>query len=390
MAKLNTHQKTATKKIKPCLVHIEHKPYPKIINKRFHQIRYNMNENKVDTVFISYLPNIRYLTNYSGSFAFMLINHDEIHFFTDDRYEEQVVTELYDLNNMRVHITRDVWKYIEDTGIIKKIKTLGIEQDHLNYFEAINIRTIIHKNNKKFKPITDIAELYTQPKSPEEIESIQKSCNIAEEVFEYILDFIKPGITELDIAIEIDYQARLRGSEETAFNTIVTSGTRGGLVHGQPSNKKIKKNDIILMDFGCKVDGFCSDISRTICCGKPTSEQKQIYALLYEAMSKAIEEVRPGMKGDYLDDIARKMIKNAGYGDYFKHSLGHGLGLICHERPTITFRLQNQIIPEDVVLAIEPGIYLPNKFGMRVEDDVLVCKTKNIKLTNAPDKLLQV
>ena len=390
MAKVSTTKKIAIKKLKPCVVHIEHKSYPETINKRLHQIRYNMSENKVDAVFISYLPNIRYLTNYSGSSAFMILTHDEILFFTDDRYEEQVITELYDLNNMRVHITRDIWKYIEDIGIIKKIKVLGIEQDHLSYSEAINVRTILHKNNKKFKPISDIADLYTQPKSPDEIEYIKKSCNIAEEVFDYILGFIKPGISELDIAIEIDYQARLRGSEGTAFDTIVTSGTRGALVHGQPSSKKIRRGDIVLMDFGCKVNGFCSDITRTVCCGKPTAEQKQIYTLLYDAMSNAIEEVRPGMKGDYLDDVARKMIKDAGYGDYFKHSLGHGLGLICHERPTITFRLQNQIIPEDVVLAIEPGIYLPDKFGMRVEDDVLVCRTKNIKLTNAPDKLLQI
>ena len=381
---------TANKKGKSCIVQIEQKPYPQTINKRLHQIRYNMIENRVDAVYISHLPNIRYLTNYSGSWAAMFITNDEIHFFTDDRYEEQVVTELYDLNSMRVHITRDVWKYIEDLNIMKSIKMLGVEQDHLSYVEATNIRTKLHQKNIKFKPISDIVDLYTQPKAPEEIENIKKSCNIAEEVFEYILDFIKPGITELDIAIEIDYQTRLRGSEGNAFDTIVTSGYRGALVHGQPSNKKIKRGDIILMDFGCKVNGFCSDISRTVCCGKPTAEQKQIYTLLYNAMTTAIEDVCPGMKGDYLDGIARNMIKKAGYGDYFKHSLGHGLGLVCHERPTITFRLQDQIIPEDVVLAIEPGIYLPQQFGMRVEDDILVTKTKNIKLTNAPENLLQV
>jgi len=390
MAKTNQKKTQVSQKLKFHVVQIEDKPYPEIINKRLYQIRFNMNEQKVDAVYISHLPNIRYLTNYSGSWAFMLITNDEIHFFTDDRYEEQIITELYDLNNMRIHITRDVWKYIEDTGIIKTVNTIGIEQDHLTYTEAINIRTRLHKNDKKFKPISDIVDLFTQPKSPEEIACIKKSCNIAEQVFEYILDFIRPGISELDIAIEIDYKARLLGSEGTAFDTIVTSGSRGALVHGQPSNKKIKRGDIILMDFGCKVNGFCSDISRTICCGKPKPEHKQIYTLLYDAMTTAIRDVRPGMKGDYLDNVARKMIKNAGYGDYFKHSLGHGLGLICHEKPTITFRMQNQIIPENVVLAIEPGIYLSDKFGMRIEDNVLVAPTKNIKLTNAPDKLLQI
>jgi Xaa-Pro aminopeptidase len=385
-----TISKKNPKKLKSSIISVEHKPYPTAINKRLYQIRFNMNENRVDAVYISYLPNIRYISNYSGSWAFMLITNEEIHFFTDDRYEEQIKTELYDLHNMKVHITRNVWKYIEDTGILKSIKTLGVEQEHLSYIEAVDIRTIMHSNNIKFKPISDIVDLYTQAKSEEEVGFIQNSCNIAEQVFEHILDFIKPGVTELDIAIEIDYKARLLGSDGIAFDTIVTSGARGALVHGQPSNKKIKRGDIILMDFGCKINGFCSDISRTVCCGKPKTEQKQMYELLYQAMTAAIENVRPGMKGDYLDGIARKIIKNAGYANYFKHSLGHGLGLICHERPTITFRMQDQIIPEDVVLAIEPGIYLPDQFGMRVEDDVLVGKTKNTKLTNAPDKLLQV
>ena len=386
-----TSKKTNTiKKLKSNTVSIEHKPYPETINRRLHQIRYNMSDNKVDAAYISYLPNVRYLTNYSGSFAFMLITKDEIHFFTDDRYEEQVKTELYDLNNMRVHITRDVWKYIEDTGIMKAVKAFGIEQDYLSYADAASIKMKLYQKKIKFRAISNLADLYTQYKAPEEIEHIRRACNIAEEVFEYILDFIKSGITELDIAIEIDYQARLRGSEGPAFDTIVTSGARGALVHGKPSNKKIKKGDIILMDFGCKVNGFCSDISRTVCCGKPKAEQKQIYALLYNAMSRAIEEARPGMKGDYLDGVAREMIKDAGYGDYFKHSLGHGLGLVCHEKPTISFRLQDQIIPEDAIITIEPGIYLPEHFGMRVEDDVLITKTKNIKLTNAPEKLLEV
>ncbi|MCL2039646.1 MAG: Xaa-Pro peptidase family protein [Bacteroidetes bacterium] len=389
-SKKTPNNKAQNKKTKLTSVRIEHKPYPATINKRLHQIRFNMNENKIDAAFISYLPNIRYLTNYSGSWAYMLITTDEIYFFTDDRYEEQIITELYDLNNMRVHITRDVWKYIEDLKILETVKNIGIEQDHLSYAEATDIKSKMNLIGVRLKPLSDLVDLYTQAKAPEELECIKKSCNIAEEIFEYILDVIRPGITELDIAIEIDYQARLHGSEGTPFDTIVTSGERGALVHGQPSHKKIKKGDIVLMDFGCKINGFCSDISRTVCCGKPKTEQKKIYKLLYNAMSTAIEEARPGMKGDYLDNVARKIIKDAGYGDYFKHSLGHGIGLICHERPTITFRLQDQIIHEDTVLAIEPGIYIPKQFGMRVEDNALIGHTKNTKLTNAPEELIQV
>jgi Xaa-Pro aminopeptidase len=359
-----------------------------VVNTRFQQLRFNMTDNKIDGIFVSYLPNIRYLTNFSGSAAALLVTENEIHFFTDDRYEEQIKKELFPIENLKTHITRDIWADCNAKNLLAGITALGAEAEYLSYAEAVAIRQSIHSKSVKFKAISNLVEKFTEPKSPEEIASIKKSCNIAEKVFEHILQFIQPGMTELDIAIEIDYKARLLGSEGSAFDTIVTSGSRGALVHGQPSTKKIKKNEIILMDFGCKVEGFCSDITRTICVGKPTKEQKAIYELIYNAMSEAISAVRPGMKGHYLDAIARNMIEEAGYGDYFKHSLGHGLGLICHEKPTITFRMQNQLIPENVVLAIEPGIYLPNKFGIRIEDDVLVGKLENEKLTNAPKELL--
>ena len=362
--------------------------YPTTINRRFQQIIFNMADNKVDGIFVSYLPNIRYLTNFSGSFASILIKNDKIHFFTDDRYEEQIKDELFEIPNLVTHITRDIWGYCKQEKLLDGITSFGIEAEHLNFNEAIFIRQFIHSKKIKFKAINNLVEKFTMPKSKEEIENIQASCNIAEQVFEHILNFIKPGMSELDVAIEIDYRARLLGSEGPAFDTIVTSGKRGALVHGQPSDKKIKKNEIILMDFGCRVKGFCSDISRTICVGTPTKEQKNVYNLIYNAMSKAISEVRPVMKGHFLDGIARNMIEEAGYGEYFKHSLGHGLGLICHEKPIITFRMNNQTIPEDVVLAIEPGIYLPEKFGIRVEDDVLVTKKGSVKLTNAPNELI--
>ena len=361
---------------------------PTTIDRRFQQINFNMADHKVDGIFVSYLPNIRYLTNFSGSAAAMLIKNDEIHFFTDDRYEEQIKSELFEIPNFTTHITRDIWGYCLQKKLLDGITMLAVEAEHLNFNEAISIRQLVHSKKIKFKAVNNLIEKFTMPKSQYEIDCIKKSCNVVEQVFEHILRFIKPGMTELDIAIEIDYKARMLGSEGPAFDTIVTSGKRGALVHGQPSSKKIKQNEIVLMDFGCKVNGFCSDISRTICVGTPTKEQKKIYDLIYTAMSKAISEVRPVMKGHFLDGIARKMIEEAGYGEYFKHSLGHGLGLICHEKPIITFRMNNQVIPENVILAIEPGIYLPEKFGMRVEDDVLVTKAGNIKLTNAPQELI--
>ncbi len=385
-----TAKKVTKKTTKKTTKKHERMECPEFIDKRLRQVRFNMEDNKVNAVWATYLPNIRYLTNFSGSSAAMLILPDEIHFFTDDRYEEQIKTELFDIPNLHTHITRDPLGYTMDNDLLDNSPKLGIETEYIIHAEAMAIRSkLMTKRKTKMLPIHSLLEKYTQPKSPEELESIKRSCQIAEKTFDKMInDVIKPGITEIDLAVELEYQSRKFGSEGKAFDTIVVTGKRGALVHGQPSNAKIKKNDILLMDFGCKVNGFCSDISRTVCVGKPTKEQKDIYALLHRAMTAAITEVRAGMKGNFLDGIARNIIEEAGYGEYFQHSLGHGLGLECHEKPTISFRLTDQVVPENVVLAIEPGVYLPDKFGMRVEDNVVVTQGKNIKLTNAPEELL--
>lgn len=364
--------------------------YPQIIDKRFKQIRFNMEDNKVEAAWITYLPNIRYLTNFSGSSAILLILPNKICFFTDDRYTEQIKLELFDIPGMETYITRDPLNFCLQNNLLNGVLKIGIEAEYITYNDGMNLRSVFMSGRKiKIVPIVSLVEKFTQPKSKEELGYIQASCKIAEATFEKLInDVIKPGISEIDIAIELEYISRKLGSTGTAFETIVVTGSRGAIVHGQPSKAKIKKNDILLIDFGCKVNGFCSDITRTICVGNPTKEQKSIYSLLYNAMSNAINEARPGMKGAYLDNIARHMIEEAGYGEYFQHSLGHGLGLVCHEKPSISFRFKDQVVPEDVVLAIEPGIYLPGRFGMRVEDDILVTQSKAIKLTNAPEELL--
>jgi Xaa-Pro aminopeptidase len=362
--------------------------YPKIVDKRFHQLRFNIEENKCEAAVITKLSNIRYLTNFSGSSAYLFVTDDEVHFVTDDRYEEQIKTELYDLPNLQVHITRDVWGYLAKSKFLNKVENLGFEADHIPYGDAVEIRNRIRP--LKFKPISNLVERFTYPKAPEELEYIKQACKIAEKVYEEMLGFIQPGMTEKEIAIEIAYRTRKLGSEGDPFDIIAVSGPRTALVHGKPSDRKIKKNDIILLDFGAKVQGFGSDITRTFCVGKATKEQKAIYKLVYDAKQAACEAARPGMNGKLLDAVARKMIDNAGYGINFQHSLGHGIGLEAHEGPIITFRREDQIIPEDVVLAIEPGVYFPDKFGMRVEDDIYITRNEITLLTNAPAELIVI
>jgi Xaa-Pro aminopeptidase len=360
--------------------------YPELVDTRLQQIRFRFQELKVEGLVVTYMPNIRYLTNFSGSNAMLFIYEDKLWFFTDDRYKEQVKTELYPLPNMEIFIARDVWTYCVDNKLIEKVESLAFEGDRVAYSDAVNIRNQIRP--LKFKPSDPHeVERYTMPKSPEELESIKKACELAELTFKKIVKFIKPGVEEKAIANEISYIARKLGSEGDPFDIIVTSGPRGSLVHGAPSDRKIKAGDIVILDFGCKVNGFGSDITRTVAVGKATKEQKETYKLLVEAKEAAIRQVRPHMNGRHLDEIARSIIAKAGYGEFFEHSLGHGIGLVPHESPIITFRREDQIVPEDVVLAIEPGVYFPNKYGMRVEDNIFVKREGAIHLTKAPDEL---
>lgn len=362
--------------------------YPEKIDQRLQQIRFRIEEEKAEGLYVNYLPNIRYLTNFSGSAASLFILLDEVWFFTDDRYEEQIQTELYPLPNLKTFITRDIWGFCVQRKLFKSVSTLVFESERLSYQDVINIRNLIRP--VKFKPALSIVEPFTMPKSTEELENIRKACEMSEKVFEQVLKNFKVGMTEKELAAEVVYIARKFGSEGEPFPTIVVSGKRSSLVHGSPSDKQIKSGEVVMIDFGCIVNGFCSDITRVFAVGKSTKEQRTIYDLLIKAKDAAIERVRPFVNGKLVDDVARSLIAKAGYGEYFQHSLGHGIGIVPHEQPLITFRKDDQIIPESCVLAIEPGVYIPNKYGLRVEDNIFVNRDGAKYLTKAPAELIVV
>lgn len=362
--------------------------YPEKIDQRLQQIRFRIEEEKAEGLYVNYLPNIRYLTNFSGSAASLFILLDEVWFFTDDRYEEQIQTELYPLPNLKTFITRDIWGFCVQRKLFKSVSTLVFESERLSYQDVINIRNLIRP--VKFKPALSIVEPFTMPKSTEELENIRKACEMSEKVFEQVLKNFKVGMTEKELAAEVVYIARKFGSEGEPFPTIVVSGKRSSLVHGSPSDKQIKSGEVVMIDFGCIVNGFCSDITRVFAVGKSTKEQRAIYDLLIKAKDAAIERVRPFVNGKLVDDAARSLIAKAGYGEYFQHSLGHGIGIVPHEQPLITFRKDDQIIPESCVLAIEPGVYIPNKYGLRVEDNIFVNRDGAKYLTKAPAELIVV
>ncbi|HRP01506.1 MAG TPA: Xaa-Pro peptidase family protein [Candidatus Kapabacteria bacterium] len=359
--------------------------YPKIIDRRLQQIRFQLEDQKVESICIVNISNIRYITNFSGLNALVFVHENEVHFITDDRYEDQIKTELFNLPNLHTHITRDPWNYIANSEILKDIQSIAFEAEYMPYAEAVEIRNIIRP--VKFKPATNMVTRFMQTKGPEEISYIKKSLEISNKVYEYLLSFIKPGMTEIDVATEIGYQARKFGSEGDTSEIIVVSGNRGSLVFGNPSDKKIKKNDLIIVDYGARINGFGSDISRTISMGKVSKEQKAMYQTIRKAQNAALAEVRPGMNGKHLDHIVRNIIKNDGFGDSFKHTSGHGIGIAAIESPLISNYLNHEIVPEDAILGIEPGIYASDKFGIRSEQVMLVKNYGGELLLAAPDEI---
>lgn len=208
-------------------------------------------------------------------------------------------------------------------------------------------------------------------KNEQEIESISKAAALGDHCFSYILDFIKPGMSEKQVAAEIERFLYANGAEGLAFDTICVSGENSNQPHGVPSDKLIEKGDFLTLDFGAVIDGYCGDMTRTIAIGFATPEMRKIYDIVLEAQLAAIDFIKAGVRCFDADKVARDIITNAGYGEYYPHGLGHGVGTLVHEAPTLNAKSE-EILEKDMVITIEPGIYIPDKFGVRIEDLAIV------------------
>ena len=224
-------------------------------------------------------------------------------------------------------------------------------------------------------------------KSTEEIEKIHKAQKIAEKAFDEILGFIRPGVTEREIALKLDNCMLENGAEGLSFETIALAGANTSMPHGVPGNYKVKNGDFVLMDFGAVYDGYHSDMTRTVCVGQSSEKMGKIYDIVLKAQLEALKEVKSGITGSELDGYARDIIDESGYGDFFGHSLGHGVGMEIHEFPTASSKSET-ILKENMVVTVEPGIYLPGEFGVRIEDFVVVTENSHQNLTNCPKKLI--
>ena len=349
---------------------------------KLNKVRSYFSSYEIDGLLITSPYNRRYLTNFTGSSGVVLISMDKAYFITDFRYTEQATEQVksYEVVEYSNSLIKEVTEKVKEMGIQK----LGFEQDHMPY---ATWKTYQEAVSAELVPVSNLVEKMRLIKDEKEIAIIKEAADIADLAFKHILDYIRPGVTELDISNELEFFMRKCGATSSSFDIIVASGTRSALPHGVATEKVIEKGDFVTLDYGALYKGYVSDITRTVAVGEPSSQLKEIYEITLEAQLKAVEQIKPDMTGREADAIARDIIAQNGYGENFGHSLGHGIGLEVHEGPGLSVRSETKLEP-GMVVTVEPGIYLPGIGGVRIEDDIVITENGNERLTHSTKELI--
>ena len=328
-------------------------------------------ENKeIEGFLVTNLKNLYYLTGFDGEGSALITNRNN-YLLTDSRYTEQAEKES---SNFKI-ITDDPKKKNARVLAMKKIiernkiNKIAFESIDLNYADFIKYSESFQ--SVEFLPTKNIVEQIRMLKDKEEIIKMKKAAQITTESLKEVFEIIEPGVRELEIASELAYTMRKKGAQKEAFETIVVSGERSSLPHGKPSEKKINQGELIIIDVGANYHSYNSDITRTIIIGRENKKQKKIFSIVSDAQKASLEFLKPGVKCKEVDFVARDIIAKKGYGKYFGHGLGHGVGLDIHEIPRVSSNDDTILLP-GMVVTIEPGIYLPEVGGVRIEDSVLI------------------
>jgi len=327
-----------------------------------------------------------YFTGFKSSFGYLLVTKGAVKFFTDSRYAVDAYVNIPE--SIEVEIVDSTSCYSLIASAIKKegIKSLGIEESYLTAREAKVIRSNFNAQLKIYD-ISPIISSMRAIKSKDELGAMKLSASICDTVFSIILKRIKYNMSEIDLAIEIEHQLRLAGADGIAFDTICAFGVNSSKPHAHPTPNKLEKGDMILLDFGCVKNGYCSDFSRTLAFFQIKPELKRIYNIVLGAQRHALNAIKAGMNTREADSFAREFIKANGYGDEFTHALGHGVGLEIHEAPTVS-KNSDDVLKNNMTVSCEPGIYLNGIGGVRIEDVIIVEDDKVTPLTSSTKELI--
>ncbi len=354
---------------------------------RLSAVRDTLARSDLDALLVTNLPNVRYLTGFSGSNALLLVTATNAVLFTDFRYAEQVEDEVSAVVSVRIE-QNSLWQGLwQQLGQQLDIGRIGFESAHLLHRDFQ--RLLEQGSRYLWRPTSDIVEQLRQIKDESEVELISEAVRIAEAALDYTVRQLRAGMTEVSVAGILERSLRDHGSEGFPFATIVASGPRSALPHARAESRELVSGDFVLIDFGAVYKGYCSDITRTFVLGAPSTRQREIYDIVRAANELASGALRSEMTGIAADNVAREYIDDRGYGAEFGHSLGHGIGLEVHEAPRLA-RTSEAPLPAGAVVTVEPGIYLPKWGGVRIEDDVLITVGGRRCLTSFSRDLLSI
>lgn len=353
-----------------------------MLNERISSAQGYLDRSGVEAIIFLGLPNIRYLTGFTGSDGALVLGREKGWFLTDSRYTTQASLEVTGVEVIEYRLKKEG---IAALLMAEPIAKSGFEAEHTTVSFAQMLGEALP--DVELLPIGSELDDLRIIKGADELRLLTESAAIASQALLGIMELIRPGVSERKIALELEFAMKRGGAEEKSFDFIVASGARGAMPHGKASDKVISSGELVTIDFGAVYGGYHSDETVTVSVGVPDNRQREIYSIVKDAHDKALEAVKPGIALKELDGIAREYIEGKGYSNYFGHGLGHGVGLEVHEKPTVSFRSE-QIAEEGMVFTIEPGIYIPDWGGVRIEDTVVVTKDGLEILTGVPKELM--
>jgi len=350
------------------------------MQQRVNKLREAMALQGVSAMFVASDINRRYLTGFTGSAGYVLITENESYLLTDFRYMTQAPEQAKDFKVVE-HAPKVMETVKELLGSSAK---LGFEQEHVTFATYQSYKEALA--GVELVPVSGLVEGLRIFKDEGELAIMREAAVLADRTFSHILTKIRPGVTERELDLQMEMFMRENGATSSSFDTIVASGERSALPHGVASSRVLQGNEFITFDFGALLNGYCSDVTRTVVLGEASDRHREVYGIVLEAQLNALDKIRPGMTGREADALTRDIISSYGYGDNYGHSTGHGLGMEVHESPRLS-KLSDDILKPGMVVTVEPGIYIPGFGGVRIEDDIVITETGIEIITSSTKEL---
>jgi Xaa-Pro aminopeptidase len=359
---------------------------------RQERLQNSLSTHRLDALLVTHPPNIQYLCGFTGSAGALLLTEKKTVFITDGRYTEQARAEV---GSAQIVITRQgplaaaaTWLSSHQKKGRRVPSRIGIESEHMTVAARSRLAGML-PSGFRLREAPELIEQARMVKDEDEIACLRSTVILGASLFDRALEVIRPGVRETEVAAEMEYTARKAGVEAMSFETIIASGERSALPHGRASQAAIPGQGFVVCDFGVILSGYCSDMTRTVYVGRPSAEGRGVYQAVKQAQQAAVDAVRPGISVGEVDRAARKSLQKSGLAKHFTHSTGHGVGLEIHEAPRVAAG-QTKILQPGMVITIEPGVYVPGKWGVRIEDMVVVTERGCEVLTPTSKELVVI